>query len=270
MEHLRMGMTGLRLPRIVVSQRMITGSDQTQISEALDSYRHAGGSTVQLCTDTWKRWENLPRQVVDMECVLQTSAASDSSRAALLRSIGPALAALPTKADPLLWLVRGWDEHTSAAEIAECLVDVRRRGLVGYVGISGMPAWFAALIAEKVAASGAPLAVLGFPSGLLTYQDDVRQLSRAVNAGCWGYGLETERRALHSPEMPPTWVDALSVAGEGLELTPMQMGVAWMLLRVDVLLAQVYTPAGVKQILAASEAQVPPSVKSALDDVIFG
>lgn len=215
----------------------------------------------------------------------------DASRGALLASLDASLARLGTDHVDL-WLVQSPDPRTPFDETVRTLEHVLASGRARYVGLSNHPGWQTARAAtllgpgglaaveveysllqrgverEVVPAAGAlgvgVLAWSPLGRGVLTgkYRRTVPADSRAASAHLAGF-VEPYLGRRSAPV-----VEALVTAADGLQRSPLELALAWVLGRPHVSSAVVgaRTPAQLRSAMTV-ETELPEAIAAALDEV---
>jgi aryl-alcohol dehydrogenase-like predicted oxidoreductase len=220
----------------------------------------------------------------------------DASRAHLLTSLDAALARLGTDYVDV-WHVHGYDPHTPLEETLTALDHAVSSGRARYAGLSNFAGWQTARAATWQASwpGRAPLvsaqveysllergverevvpacAALGL--GVLPWSP----LGRGVLTGKYRLGVPADSRAAspHFERFVAPYLDAraagiveaVATAAEGLGVSPLEVALAWVRDRPGVV-APVLGARTVGQLLGAlqtEEIELPPEIRSALDDV---
>ncbi|KAA1419913.1 aldo/keto reductase [Mumia zhuanghuii] len=219
-----------------------------------------------------------------------------TSRAAMLDGLDASLARLGT--DHLdLWLVQGWEPRVPVDETLDALEHAVATGRTRYVGVANYTGWQTAyahtrqelrdcaapivateveysLLARHAEREVLPAAVdLGF--GVLAWS----ALGRGVLTGKYRYGIPSDSRAAsdhlagfvdpYLDESARQVVEAVCRAADGLQLTPLEVALAWVRDRRGVASALIgpRTAAQLKAALSVEEVSLPVEIADALDDV---
>ena len=163
-QYYTLGRTGLAVSRLALGTMTFGtewgwGSDRATAEQLVDTYLEAGGNlfdTADLYTGgTSERWlgEMITTRGIRDRVVIATKAgfgaepgnpnAGGHGRKHLVRAVEGSLRRLATDYIDL-FLVHAWDRLTPAEELARTLDDLVRAGKVRHVGLSNVPAWFAA------------------------------------------------------------------------------------------------------------------------------
>lgn len=218
----------------------------------------------------------------------------DTSRRALAASLDTSLRRLRT--DHLdLWLVHVWSDDTPVEETLATLQWAVDTGRTRYVGVSNYSGWqtgYAAALAER---AGSPLVCNQVEYSLLdrTCEDEVVPAAQALGLGLMAYsplgfgvlsgkyrhGVPADSRGARREfpwfaerylgEQSRRIVDAVSTAAQGLEVSAVEVALAWVRERPGVV-APVLGPRTVTQLrtcLGAEELDLPVELVQALDDV---
>ncbi len=214
----------------------------------------------------------------------------DASRGALLDALDASLARLGTDHVDL-WLVQTPDPSTPLAETAAALRHAVDSGRARYVGLSNHPAWQTARMSsllEPVPLAAVEVeysllqrgverevlpAVAELGSGVLAWSP----LGRGVLTGKYRRTVPADSRAASAhlagfvepylgPASAPV-VEAVRTAAEGLDCSPLEVALAWVLGRgVAAAIIGPRTPAQLSAALDAS-ATLPGAIGRALDEV---
>ena len=307
MEERRLGRTGLRVSALGLGTLTWSrDTDEHEAAEQLREFVDAGGTLLDTAAsyadgDAELLIGSLLRTVVSRDDVVLCTKAGvrttargnvvDASRGALLRGLDGSLARLGTDHVDL-WLVQAPDPGTPLTETVSALEQAVASGRARYVGLSNHNGWQTARAAtllepEQLAAvqveysllqrgverevvpAAADLGVgllawspLG--RGVLTgkYRRTVPADSRAASAHLAGF-VEPYLGADAAPV-----VEALVTAATGLERSPLEVALAWVVGRPQVSSAVVGARTAT-QLRAALSAtlDLPPSIREALDEV---
>jgi aryl-alcohol dehydrogenase-like predicted oxidoreductase len=317
-----LGRSGLRVSRLGLGTMTFGqpgwGCDERTAGDLLDTYLDSGGNVVDTA-DIYAGGETeriLGRLIAERgvrDRLVLTSKfslgvrpgdpnAGGNGRKALLRSLHGSLERLGT--DHLdVYFLHAWDGITPAEEVARTLDDVVRAGLVRYVALSDVPAWYAARVQTLAQWRGyEPLCALQleyslaergveleFPSlcqelgmGLVTWGPLANGLLSgaysAVAADPDGAELPegrlkataAQRNPATDKRNPRTWrvVRALDTAAAELGVSAAQVAVAWVLQQpaVGTVLLGARRVPQLADTLAAQHLVLPPEVVARLDE----
>jgi aryl-alcohol dehydrogenase-like predicted oxidoreductase len=220
----------------------------------------------------------------------------DTSRGALLRQLDRSLRLLGTDAVDL-WQVHVWTDETPVDETLSALDHAVSSGRARYVGVSNYTGWqtaYAATLAQ-VTPGRSPLASTQVEYSLLNrdVEEEVlpaadamgmgvlawSPLGRGVLTGKYRTGIPADSRAA-SPALEANVavyldqrsrgvVEAVCKAAEGLDLSPVEVALAWVRDRPGVTSAIVgaRTAAQLRGALTAEDVELPTEIVTALDDV---
>lgn len=220
----------------------------------------------------------------------------DASRRHLLASLASSLERLRTdRVD--LWLIDGWDEHSSLEETFAAADAAVSTGRTCYVGVSGFDGWQAAAAAawQQATPGAAALAAVSAEYSLLARHAEqallpaasalgmgvlaASPLGRGVLTGKYRYGVPADSRAA-SPHLSGfvepyltdsalRVVDAVATAAEGLAVAPAEVALGWVTGRASVASAVLgaRTAAQLRGLLSACDVELPAEIAAALDDV---
>ncbi|KQS54538.1 aldo/keto reductase [Geodermatophilus sp. Leaf369] len=282
------------------------GSDETASGAVLDAYLAAGGNAVDTA-DVYSggRSEEIVGRLIAARglrdhVVLATKYGFHSGGGPLtggagrknaVRALEGSLRRLGTDSVDLYWL-HVWDDVTPAEEVLTTMTDLVRAGKVAHWGLSDVPAWFATQVATLAAAHGEPGPVaLQLEYSLVARSIETEHVRAARELGTgivpWSplaggflsgkYSAGTGGR-LSGPNPFGSSKDTAAnravvevvreVAAE-LGLTPAQLSLAWVLGRpgVDSVLVGARTPEQVAANLVAGDVELPPAVRTRLDEV---
>ncbi len=214
----------------------------------------------------------------------------DSSRRALLDSVDGSLRRLGTDHVDL-FLVQQPDPRTPSEEVAATLAHIVETGRARYVGLSNHPGWRTARIGTMLGGTG--LAAVQVEYSLLR-RDAEREvvpaaaeigagvlawspLGRGVLTGKYRRTVPADSRAAsaHLAGFVAPYLDrrsagvveALATAAAGLERSPLEVALAWLLRRpVATAVVGSRTPAQLGPVLDLA-LDLPPEIASALDEV---
>ena len=217
----------------------------------------------------------------------------DTSRRALMHQLDTSLERLGTPYVDL-WLVHTWSDDTPVDETLSALEWAVTSGRARYVGVSNYSGWQAAHAATLLSGHGVPLVAneieysllnripedelvsageaLGF--GLLPWSP----LGRGVLTGKYRHGIPSEARVAGEPialsglnltEESGQIVDAVSIAAEGMSVSPAEIALAWVRDRPGVVapIVGVRTTAQLQAALASEDLELPAEIIQALNDV---
>ncbi|WP_182113751.1 MULTISPECIES: aldo/keto reductase [unclassified Actinotalea] len=308
MEERQLGRTGLRVSALGLGTlTWARDTDEQEAAEQLRDFVDAGGTLVDTAASYADGAAEeligslLGRVVARDDVVLCTKggvrrtargAVVDASRGALLSSLDASLARLGTDHVDL-FLVQQPDPRTPLAEVAAALRHVIDTGRARYVGLSNHPGWQTARLGTLLEAT-APLAAVEVEYSLLErgIEREVVPAAAALGAGvlAWsplGRGVLTgkyrrtvpaDSRAASAhlagfvtPYLGASSVrvtEALHTAADGLERTPLELALGWVLSRPGVASALVgaRTAAQLRTALDADTA-LPEAIAQALDEV---
>ncbi|TNC17061.1 aldo/keto reductase [Georgenia sp. 311] len=221
----------------------------------------------------------------------------DASRSTLLDTLDESLAALGT--DHLdLWLVQAPDPHVPVEETLSALRHAVATGRTRYVGLSNHPAWYQGYAAAQLAQDATGLAAVEVEYSLLerSVEHEVVPASDALGTGllAWsplGRGVLTGKyrstvpadsraasphlRGFVEPyltERSRGIVESVATAAAGLDRAPLEVALAWVRDAPGVTSAIVgaRTAAQLRGALSATDLELPPAIRRALDDVSAG
>lgn len=218
----------------------------------------------------------------------------DVSRKALLDQLDGSLERL--NVDHVdLWMTHAWGDNAPLDETLAALEHAVTSGRARYVGISNYTGWQTALAAAKQNDGAAPVVATEIEYSLVQrkFEDEVapavRELGlgvlawspmgRGVLTGKYRRGIPADSRAASShlasfvepylDDRAQHIVDAVCTAADGLGATPLEVALAWVRDREDVGSAIVgaRTAAHLVDVLAADDLELPPEIRTALDDI---
>ncbi len=220
----------------------------------------------------------------------------DTSRGALLRQLDRSLRLLGVDAVDL-WQVHVWSDDTPLDETLSALDHAVSSGRARYVGVSNYTGWQTAYAAtlQQARPGSTPLACTQVEYSLLNrdIEEEVVPASRAMGMGVLAWsplgrgvlsgkyrgGIPADSRAA-SPTLEANVavyldqrsrgvVEAVCRAAEGLELSPVEVALAWVRDRPGVTSAIVgaRTGAQLRGTLTAEDVELPAEITAALDDV---
>ncbi|WP_167002823.1 aldo/keto reductase [Mumia sp. ZJ430] len=283
-------------------------TDEHEAADILKTYLGAGGTLIDTAASygAGASEELIGALVADLrrdDVVMVSKAGSvvphgrpGTSRGAMLATLDDSLARLRT--DHLdLWLVQGWDPRVPVDETLAALEHAVTTGRTRYVGVSNYTGWQTAYAHTRQAMRdlGAPVVATEVEYSLLARQPerDVvpaaeelgfgvlawSALGRGVLTGKYRYGIPADSRAASDhlsgfvePYLDPDSrqvVEAVCRAAEGLQLSPIEVALAWVRDRPGVASALIgpRTAAQLKAALSVEEVVLPTEIAEALDDV---
>jgi aryl-alcohol dehydrogenase-like predicted oxidoreductase len=218
----------------------------------------------------------------------------DTSRRTLMTQLDTSLQRLGTPYVDL-WLVHVWSDDTPLEETLSALEWAVSSGRARYVGVSNYSGWQAAHAATLMSQNRVPLVAneveysllnripedelvpageaLGF--GLLPWSP----LGRGVLTGKYRHGIPEGSRAasgepralagLNLTEESAQIVDAVTIAAEGMNVSPAEIALAWVRDRPGVVapIVGVRTTAQLQAALASEDLELPSELIHALNDV---
>ncbi|MGG5172546.1 aldo/keto reductase [Pseudarthrobacter sp. J1738] len=215
----------------------------------------------------------------------------DTSRSAMLSSLDASLVRLGTPYLDL-WLVDAWDPHVPLQETLSAMDLALNTGRVRYVGFSNFTGWQSAKAAVQ-----APFTAVAhqIEYSLLQRQAEAEVIPAAYDAGlgllAWaplGRGvlsgkyrgqIPTDSRAANEEwadyvepylaTRPSRIVEALWTASQGLDSSPAQLALAWLLAQENVSSAIVGPRSAqqLQQLLGAEEVRLPEQISQVLSEV---
>ncbi|WP_370614008.1 aldo/keto reductase [Mumia qirimensis] len=303
------GRSGLAVSRIGLGTASWgRDTDQHEAAELFRLFVDAGGTLLDTAAsysagDSESLLGSLVADVRRDDVVLVSKAGSGAgarrpgtSRAAMLDSLDASLARLGT--DHLdVWLVQGWDPRVPVDETLGALEHAVTTGRTRYVGVSNYTGWQTAYAHTRQAMRdlGAPVVAAEVEYSLLARQPEREvlpaaadlgfgvlawsALGRGVLTGKYRYGMPADSRAAsdhlagfvepYLDEPARQVVEAVCRAADGLQLTPLEVALAWVRDRPGVASALIgpRTAAQLKAALAVEEVTLPVEIVEALDDV---
>jgi len=282
----------------------MTWGRDTDIHEARDQfnlYHEAGGRFIDTA-DVYS--DGVSEEIVGEFCreqpdvlisskagSVRTNRRRDASRSHLLTALDASLRRLRrTHID--VWHIHAWDPYTPIEETlsaAELAID---SGKVRYLGISNYSGWqlTSAALGSKYPVISAQmeysLLQRGIEREVVPAAEDLgvgimawSPLGRGVLTGKYRHGTPADSRAATSHfsafitpylnDRSRAIVDAVCTAAEGLGLTPIDVALAWTSARRQVSSAVIgaRTAAQLRVVLNSVNAQLPPEIHEALDEV---
>ena len=222
---------------------------------------------------------------------VRTNRRRDASRSHLLNALDASLRRLRrTHLD--VWHIHAWDPYTPIDETLSAAEHAIDSGKVRYLGISNYSGWqlTSAALGSKYPVISAQMeysllqrgierevvpAALELGVGIMAWSP----LGRGVLTGKYRHGTPADSRAATSHfsafitpylnDRSRAIVDAVCTAGEGLGLTPIDVALAWISARPQVSSAVIgaRTAAQLRVVLNSVNAQLPPEIHDALDEV---
>lgn len=306
MEERRLGSTGLRVSALGLGTLTWSrDTDEHEAAELLRDFVDAGGTLVDTSATYGDGAAealvgDLLRTTVPRDDVVlctkagvrrtATGAVVDASRRSLLASLDASLGRLGTDHVDL-WLVQAPDPGTPLRETVDALDHALRTGRARYVGLSNHAGWqtarAATLLGEgRMAAVEVEYSLLqrGVEREVLPAAADLglgvlawSPLGRGVLTGKYRRTVPADSRAASThlagfvepylgPSATPV-VDALVTAAEGLDRSPVEVALGWVLSRG--VASAVVGPRTAAQLKVALEADtdLPEPILSALDEV---
>ncbi|WP_125611967.1 aldo/keto reductase [Specibacter cremeus] len=301
------GTSGLRVSALALGT-MTWGrvTDEDAARAQLEAFLAAGGTTVDTAAEYAEGSSEaiLGAMVGDVvprhELVLVSKAGVDrrrgrrmvdTSRRAMLASLDATLARLGT--DHLdLWLAQLWDENVPLEETLSALELAVSTGRVRYAGVSNYSGW---QLARAATLSDAPLVANQVEYSLLTRAAECEVVPAADHLGtgimCWGplgRGVLTGKYRGQIPAdsrgasdafadyvspyllgKPARITEAVVTAAKGLDRSPLDVALSWLLGRDGVCGAVVgpRTVEQLEQVLAATLDELPAQITDVLDEV---
>lgn len=309
MEQRQVGRTGLRVSHLGLGTLTWSrDTDEHEAREQLRDFVDAGGTLVDTSASyadggAEELIGSLLGDVVAREDVVLCTKAGvrrtaaggvvDASRGGLLTTLDASLARLRTDHVDL-WLVQTPDPRTPLTETISALRLAVTSGRARYVGLSNHAGWqvarAATLMADDVglAAVEAEYSLLqrGIEREVLPAAADLgvgvlawSPLGRGVLTGKYRRTIPADSRAA-SPHLAGfvepylgadslAVVEAVAIAAQGLDRSPLDVALAWLRVRAQVSSAIVgaRTAAQLRASLAAEDVQLPPEILRALDEV---
>lgn len=218
----------------------------------------------------------------------------DASRHHLLTALDGSLARLGTDHVDL-WLLHAWDTRTPLDETLAAVEHAVRSGRARYVGVSNYAGWQLATAAQAAGGMRLPLIAAEMEYSLLQrgVESEVvpaaahhgvgilpwSPLGRGVLTGKYRYGTPPDSRAA-SPHFGPfvseylddrhrRVVEAVATAADGLEVSPLEVALAWVRDRPGVAapIVGARTHAQLVPALDSVELVLPAEISRALDEV---
>ena len=297
-----MGNSGLLVSQY--SLGTMTWGRDTDIHEARDQfnlYYEAGGRFIDTA-DVYS--DGVSEEIVGEFCrersdvlisskagSVRTNRRRDASRSHLLSALDASLRRLrQTHID--VWHIHAWDPYTPIDETLSAAEHAIDSGKVRYLGISNYSGWqlTSAALGSKYPVISAQMeysllqrgierevvpAALELGVGIMAWSP----LGRGVLTGKYRHGTPADSRAATSHfsafitpylnDRSRAIVDAVCTAGEGLGLTPIDVALAWISARPQVSSAVIgaRTAAQLRVVLNSVNAQLPPEIHEALDEV---
>ncbi|MDM8084264.1 aldo/keto reductase [Cellulomonas cellasea] len=309
MEQRQVGRTGLRVSHLGLGTLTWSrDTDEHEAREQLRDFVDAGGTLVDTSASyadggAEELIGSLLGDVVAREDVVLCTKAGvrrtasggvvDASRGGLLTTLDASLARLRTDHVDL-WLVQTPDPRTPLTETVSALRLAVTSGRARYVGLSNHAGWqvarAATLLGDDVglAAVEAEYSLLqrGIEREVLPAAADLgvgvlawSPLGRGVLTGKYRRTIPADSRAA-SPHLAGfvepylgadslAVVEAVAIAAQGLDRSPLDVALAWLRVRAQVSSAIVgaRTAAQLRASLAAEDVQLPPEILRALDEV---
>jgi aryl-alcohol dehydrogenase-like predicted oxidoreductase len=224
----------------------------------------------------------------------RTTRRFDTSRGHLLRALDGSLARLGTDHVDL-WLLHAWDARTPVEETLSAVDLALSSGRVRYVGVSNVAGWQLGTMAALQRQLGPALVAAQMEYSLVQRGIEAEvvpaakhhgigllawsPLGRGVLTGKYRYGVPADSRAA-SPHFGPfvseylgdahrRVVEAVATAAEGLDVSPLEVSLAWVRDRPGVVAPVVgaRTHAQLLPALDAEELVLPAEITAALDEV---
>ena len=218
----------------------------------------------------------------------------DTSRRTLMHQLETSLKRIGTPYVDL-WLVHSWSDDTPLEETLSALEWAVTSGRARYVGVSNYSGWQAAHAATLMSQSRIPLVAneieysllnrlpedelaaasqaLGF--GLLPWSP----LGRGVLTGKYRHGIPADSRAasrdfsglagLNLTEESGQIVDAVAIAAHGMNVSPVEIALAWVRDRPGVVapIVGARTTVQLRTALSSEDLELPTELVEALNDV---
>jgi aryl-alcohol dehydrogenase-like predicted oxidoreductase len=191
-----------------------------------------------------------------------------------------------------VWHIHAWDPYTPIEETLSAAEYAIDSGKVRYLGVSNYSGWqlTSAALGSNYPVISAQMeysllqrgierevvpAALDLGVGIMAWSP----LGRGVLTGKYRHGTPADSRAATSHfaafitpylnDRSRAIVDAVCTAGEGLGLTPIDVALAWIRARPQVASAVIgaRTAAQLRVVLNSVNAQLPPEIHEALDEV---
>lgn len=302
MELRSLGNSGLLVSQY--SLGTMTWGRDTDIHEARDQfnlYHEAGGRFIDTA-DVYS--DGVSEEIVGEFCreqpdvlisskagSVRTNRRRDASRSHLLTALDASLRRLRrTHID--VWHIHAWDPYTPIEETLSAAEHAIDSGKVRYLGISNYSGWqlTSAALGSKYPIISAQmeysLLQRGIEREVIPAAEDLgvgimawSPLGRGVLTGKYRHGTPADSRAATSHfsafitpyfnDRSRVIVDAVCTAAEGLGLTPIDVALAWSSARRQVSSAIIgaRTAAQLRVVLNSVNAQLPPEIHEALDEV---
>lgn len=302
MELRSLGNSGLLVSQY--SLGTMTWGRDTDIHEARDQfnlYHEAGGRFIDTA-DVYS--DGVSEEIVGEFCreqpdvlisskagSVRTNRRRDASRSHLLTALDASLRRLRrTHID--VWHIHAWDPYTPIEETLSAAEHAIDSGKVRYLGISNYSGWqlTSAALGSKYPIISAQmeysLLQRGIEREVIPAAEDLgvgimawSPLGRGVLTGKYRHGTPADSRAATSHfsafitpylnDRSRAIVDAVCTAAEGLGLTPIDVALAWTSARRQVSSAVIgaRTAAQLRVVLNSVNAQIPPEIHEALDEV---
>ena len=282
----------------------MTWGRDTDIHEARDQfnlYHEAGGRFIDTA-DVYS--DGVSEEIVGEFCreqpdvlisskagSVRTNRRRDASRSHLLTALDASLRRLRrTHID--VWHIHAWDPYTPIEETLSAAEHAIDSGKVRYLGISNYSGWqlTSAALGSKYPIISAQmeysLLQRGIEREVVPAAEDLgvgimawSPLGRGVLTGKYRHGTPADSRAATSHfsafitpylnDRSRAIVDAVCTAAEGLGLTPIDVALVWTSARRQVSSAVIgaRTAAQLRVVLNSVNAQIPPEIHEALDEV---
>ena len=282
----------------------MTWGRDTDIHEARDQfnlYHEAGGRFIDTA-DVYS--DGVSEEIVGEFCreqpnvlisskagSVRTNRRRDASRSHLLTALDASLRRLRrTHID--VWHIHAWDPYTPIEETLSAAEHAIDSGKVRYLGISNYSGWqlTSAALGSKYPIISAQmeysLLQRGIEREVIPAAEDLgvgimawSPLGRGVLTGKYRHGTPADSRAATSHfsafitpylnDRSRAIVDAVCTAAEGLGLTPIDVALVWTSARRQVSSAVIgaRTAAQLRVVLNSVNAQIPPEIHEALDEV---
>ncbi len=302
MELRSLGNSGLLVSQY--SLGTMTWGRDTDVHEARDQfnlYHEAGGRFIDTA-DVYS--DGVSEEIVGEFCreqpdvlisskagSVRTNRRRDASRSHLLTALDASLRRLRrTHID--VWHIHAWDPYTPIEETLIAAEHAIDSGKVRYLGISNYSGWqlTSAALGSKYPIISAQmeysLLQRGIEREVIPAAEDLgvgimawSPLGRGVLTGKYRHGTPADSRAATSHfsafitpylnDRSRAIVDAVCTAAEGLGLTPIDVALAWTSARRQVSSAVIgaRTAAQLRIVLNSVNAQLPPEIHEALDEV---